>query len=119
MAAIIRRFSATAVIAMLLSCVLIGPAYALDCPTPQSNNPIGVDPAATKVVDLLKTSTAANVPNIVSLLRSLYPNLQPADLVNHLIAAYCPIVNARPGISDAEKSAALEAFAQAVTRAAF
>ena len=103
MAAIKEIVWKTAPIALLLSGLLIGQANALECPVRQPNNPIGVDPTATKVIDLLKTATSANVPDIVGLLRSLYPNLQPADLVNHLIAAYCPILNARAAMPEAEK----------------
>jgi hypothetical protein len=122
MTAIKKIVSKTAPIALLLSGLLAGQANALDCPVRQPGNPVGVDPAAMKVVELLKTAssgTSSSAPEIVGVLRSLYPNLQPAELVNHLIAAYCPLLNARAAMPEAEKKAALESFAQAVTRAAF
>jgi hypothetical protein len=117
------RTQSSRVVIGLASIALSGSAWALECPVRQADNPIGVDQASAKVAEILKTSSGLaltnNMPTVVNLLRSSYPKLEPAQVVNHLIAAYCPILNARQDIADPEKTTILEGFAAAATRAAF
>ena len=44
-------------------------------------------------------------------LRSRHPNASEGEIVNYLITAYCPTINARPGTSFGEKQQALRSFA--------
>jgi hypothetical protein len=47
---------------------------------------------------------------ILSDLRSRYPGVQNAELVNYMITAYCPVVAQLAGLSDAEKQAQVGRF---------
>jgi hypothetical protein len=115
-----RALSAGAFIGAMM---FAGAALALECPASQPDNPIGVDPAAAKVAAMIGSSTddalTNNMPTLVGLLRSSMPSLQPAQIVNHLIAAYCPLLQARPNLPEVEKKALMESFAAAAAKAAF
>jgi hypothetical protein len=47
-------------------------------------------------------------------LRKRYPQATDTKLVNYLVGAYCPVVAQMPGLSDGQKTAAIERFAAKV-----
>jgi hypothetical protein len=53
---------------------------------------------------------ADEISTAVAQLRSRHPNASRGAVANFLITAFCPIINARPGMSGDEKKQALRAF---------
>ena len=98
-------------------------AVALECPRPQSVAKPGVleEPEATIAAmapALSGPDAARRAPELVARVRARYPTAQPAEIVNFLITAYCPVAVAQ-GRDDAASLALVEAFAGAVTQALY
>ena len=98
-----------------------GPALALECPAPQKLTGPGVlretQAQINDTATLLATGDVGNrVPMIVADLRKRYPGVENAEVVNYLMAAYCPIVAALSGLSDAEKQARMDRFVSQLTQ---
>jgi hypothetical protein len=96
-------------------------AHALECPVPQPLTRPGVlreTPAqATEVSNRLAAGDVDNqVTTIAADLRARYPGVENAELVNYLMAAYCPIVARLSGLSEAEKQARMDAFVTRLAR---
>jgi hypothetical protein len=94
---------------------LAGPAFALECPAAQKLTRPGVlqetQAQINNVANLLATGDVGNrVPAIIADLRRRYPGVENAEVVNYLMAAYCPIVARLSGLSDAEKQARMDRF---------
>ena len=114
---IMRGAGAAASVAALIGAA--APARALECPVPQSASRPGViKEAPVQIVELAPMlgggDVAAEVPKIVDALRKRYPKAHPAEIVNTLIAAYCPAVQQAAGLSEAQKTARVEDFSKAV-----
>jgi hypothetical protein len=97
------------------------PAQALECPAPKALTRPGVlreTPAQiTAMSNLLATGDVSNrVSVVVADLRARYPGVENAELVNYLMAAYCPIVARLSGLSEAEKQARMDNFVSQVAQ---
>ncbi|SRR5260370_4940497 len=101
----------------LLLCVTTAAAF--ECPTSQPGGEAGVikgtpDQIAEFSSLLAGDELGARISRTVEALRKRYPSADSAELANFLIMAYCPNVNAMPGLSDAEKTSKVRAFADRV-----
>jgi hypothetical protein len=96
-------------------------AHALECPVPKPLTRPGVlreTPAQVAgVSNLLATGDVGNRATIIAAdLRARYPGVENAELVNYLMAAYCPIVARLPGLSEVEWRARMDAFVSRLAR---
>jgi hypothetical protein len=94
-------------------------AQALECPLPQPSNAPGViKETPAEIAELAPVLVGADVttqiPSIVDGLKKRYPGAGSAELANYLITAYCPGVAKAADLSDAEKTARVNAFSKAV-----
>jgi hypothetical protein len=99
----------------------IATALALECPAPQPLNHAGVlqETAAqtAQVANLLATGDDDNrIRVIVDDLRARYPGIQNAEIVNYLMAAYCPVVAQLSGLGQLEKQARMDRFVTQLSR---
>ena len=98
----------------------LGNALAIECPLPQ---PIEGPTTRPVNAELERQQSApdvyGNAPQLFAAMRALYPKAPSAAIVNYLIASFCPIVNATPGIGEDLKAARLKSFADAVAAAAY
>jgi len=107
-------------VAVVLVTLLSAPAvHALECPKPQPTSRPGVIPeSAVKIDDLsalLDSGDHANrIRVLVQNLRQSYPSAENAEVVNYLVAAFCPMVNQLNGLGDAEKQGRIDAFTRQV-----
>lgn len=103
---------------LLLVLAAIRPALALECPVPQPGGPDVLRESASQIAalsELLASGDLDNrVPTLVDDLRRRHPAARPSEIVNYLVAAYCPIVAARAGLDEAAKRARVERFASQV-----
>jgi len=85
-------------------------ASALECPKLQALS--GSDATLPDLTQQLSSKDVlSQVPGILGSLKEKYPGVSKPMLVNYLIAAYCPVVNAETGLSDEEKMARVREFA--------
>ncbi len=91
-------------------------AHALECPTLQSLDGSGKTPDLTAQ---LSKDPLRQVPGVLGALREQFPNASKPQLVNYLIAAYCPVVKADTALSEEEKQARVREFADKVVSSAF
>jgi hypothetical protein len=113
-----RRFAGGVMHAIMIASLvpaLAMPAAALQCPAPQPLARPGIlkeTRAQTQVVaTLLATGDDANrIRVIVDDLRARYPGVENAEIVNYLMAAYCPVVAQLSGLGEQEKQARLDCF---------
>jgi hypothetical protein len=107
-----------------LSVALAGAAGAqaapLECPRAQEG---GVSAALTAAdAEILKSEDrgdlAVEINEIVNRLQLQWPALSYAEIVNALIAAYCPVVAGQPDLTDAQRQARVERFAGLAQRLA-
>jgi hypothetical protein len=112
-------------VATLAAAVLLGsaalPAFALDCPKPQPTAKPGIlkeTPAQMTAVgkQLASGDTFNAIASTTADLRIRYPGVENAEVVNYLVTAYCPAVAADSKLSEAQKKAAVDAFAAQVMR---
>ena len=107
----------------ILSCSLSLAAFgvrALECPAPQPAGRAGViaepQAAIAAMAPLLAApDAAARASDIVAQVRQRYPAAQSDEIVNFLVTAYCPIVNAQ-SLAEAEKLERVNTFSAAVMR---
>ena len=97
----------------LLFGLSFGPAFALDCPAPQLGSQAGtIKESSDDIKNLSKrlmNNGQENVVKEVALeLKNKYPAATTGEIVNYLVSAYCPGVNQKTGLSDVEKSRAVE-----------
>jgi hypothetical protein len=93
---------------------------ALECPKPQpTSRPAIIPESAVKIDDLsalLESGDDANrIRVLVQNLRQSYPAAENAEIVNYLVAAFCPMVNQLNGLGDAEKEGRIDAFTRQVS----
>ena len=93
-------------------------AMAIDCPQPQAASPFVLaqtQEEQTRLAQLLATGDMENrLAEIVAELRTANPGVPRVALVNYLVGAYCPAVNAMPDLNDAAKTRKVGAFAELV-----
>jgi hypothetical protein len=110
---------ATALAVLLV--VVVTSARALECPTPQTSTGPGIlkeTPAQSqRVASLLSTGDDDNrIRVIVDDLRSRYPGVRNVEIINYLMAAYCPSVAQLSGLGEQEKQARMDRFASQLSR---
>ena len=95
----------------------------IDCPTPQSGQAAGMLGESLSQIkaagDELGQGTENEIAEVTARLRKRHANAKNAEIVNYLVTAYCPRVNARPSLDKAAKQQALQAFsarAEAIMR---
>lgn len=98
---------------------LVASAHAFECPLPQPKSQPGViKETPADIADLAPVlaggDVGAQISKIVDALRKRYPAAGSAEIANYLITAYCPGVDKTAGLSDAQKTARVEAFSKAV-----
>ncbi len=109
------RSLALALIALLTSSGVIAPASALECPIPQPLAGPGVlkeTPAEIEAAGKMLSSGDAGQQTqaMIADLRSRYPKVENAELVNYIITAYCPVITGTSALSEAEKTAKMDQF---------
>lgn len=87
----------------------------LACPIVQGGQVRGTLEETSREIDnmgqQLGSGGADEISTAVARLRSRHPNASAGAVANYLITGYCPIINARSGMSADEKKQALRAFA--------
>jgi hypothetical protein len=117
MARIRQPLSAIAACVMLMA---VGVAHALECPVAQPTGRAGVIAEPTTLIAALAPvlsgpDASGRAAEIVAQTRQRYPGAQPDEIVNFLVTAYCPVVNAQ-SLPESEKQSMVSAFAAAVMR---
>jgi len=90
-------------------------ADAFGCPhvSGTGGNSALTDPGGD-LLEMMTGATPETMPNrtraLVTALRASNSSISNADLSNYLVAAYCPFIANQPGLSKAEKQAALQDF---------
>ena len=115
------RVSGVAVAAWLC---LSQSCMALECPAPQ---PAGAPGAIVETPEqigelsqILGSGDLGNrIPVYVRDLKARHPNVSAGEIVNYLVTAYCPVVNALNGLGAAEQQSRMDAFASQVAQAAY
>lgn len=91
-------------------------ARALECPAP----PKLADAAQPDLTGQLSSKDVlAQVPGIIGSLHQQFPRVGAPQLVNFLIATYCPIVKDDASLSEDEKQARIREFADRVVANAY
>ena len=95
--------------------VTISSAAALECPAPQPLARAGVlkeTPAQIQALsNLLASGDEENrIAVTVADLRTRYPGVENAEIINYLMAAECPVVAKLGGLGEQEKRARLDRF---------
>ncbi len=95
-----------------------GTGVALECPEPQTAASAGILKEPEREINdlsrlLASGDTENRISEIVADLRRRYPAADGAELVNFLVTAYCPAVNAED-ISEEAKTAKIETFSSHV-----
>jgi len=103
----------------LLFVFVFSPAFALECPLPQTGAQAGTIKESSddikKLTKRLMNNNQENVVTEVALeLKQKYPAATAGEIINYLVTAYCPVINQKDGLSDTEKSQAIEAFSSRV-----
>jgi hypothetical protein len=118
-----RSFRAATILATVGMTSLAGlsPARALECPASHPLKRPGVireSPAQIHALSsLLASGDAENRIGVtVAELRARYPGVENAEIVNYLVAAYCPVVAQMTGLGQQEKQARVDRFVSEVSR---
>jgi hypothetical protein len=104
-----------------LGLLSVPPAAALECPANQPLTRPGVlQETAAQKADLTKLLATGDTDNrvrvILSDLRTRYPTVENAELINYLAVAYCPVVAQLSGLGEQEKQARMDQFVGQVVR---
>lgn len=104
-------------IAMVLGaaaiCVTLSSVCAMECP---SLKPFGGSAGVPTDLEkqLASTDVLAQIPGIVSQLHQQTPAAPKGEIVDYLVAAYCPVVKADSRLSEQERQAKVREFTNAV-----
>ena len=105
-------FAAVAVLAPAAS------AFALECPSMKAiTGESAAQPDLT--AQLSAPDVLAQVPGIYGSLKTQFAGVSNAQLADYLIAAYCPIVKGDASLSEQEKKARVDEFADKVVSTAY
>ena len=95
----------------------------IECPTPQSGQAVGTlgeSPREIKAAgDELGQGNENQIAEVAARLKRQHANANSAEIINYMVTAYCPVVNARPSLDKAAKQQSLQAFsarAEAIIR---
>jgi hypothetical protein len=95
---------------------MAGSAMAFECPAPQASSPFVLKETQQQQNQLSQLLASGDVENrlgeIVTDLRQRHPEASRVEIVNYLVAAYCPAVAAMPGVSDDTKTQKVRRFAE-------
>lgn len=91
------------------------PALAFECPAPQPLARPGVLKETPDQIKVLSAALAAGddkakISDIVSGLRAEHPGVEPAEIMNYMITAYCPVVAQKQGLSDPQRQTQVDQF---------
>jgi hypothetical protein len=94
---------------------LAGSAAALECPRPQPLAKPGVLAETPGDIAILSTALVAGhdpqkIREIVDGLRQEHPGVEPAEIMNYLIAAYCPVAAKAAGLTEAQRQTMVDQF---------
>jgi mono/diheme cytochrome c family protein len=89
-------------------------ARRFDCPAVGQGADPSLDPNLTAVLGGEMTQRSVAYASVIDTYKAQYPDAGTADIVNNLVAAYCPVI-AKRAISDQAKSQALKRFALTIT----
>jgi hypothetical protein len=95
--------------------MLAGSASALGCPKPQPLAKPGVLKETPGDIAVLSTALAAGhekekIREIADGLRQEHPGVEPAEILNYLIAAYCPVAAKASGLTEAQRQTLVDQF---------
>lgn len=98
-----------------LGLAVAGPVLALECPAPQPLTRPGIlqeTPAQKAYVSTLLAGdeTGNQIRVVVRDLRTRYPGVENAELINYLMAAYCSGVAQLTGLGEQEMQARMDRF---------
>ncbi|MGE4480769.1 c-type cytochrome [Acidocella sp.] len=93
----------------------------LGCPRiSPAGGPTTVADPGKGLLDIYQGATAATLPNrtreLITAMRAKNSAISNADLTNTLVAAYCPVLANKPGMSLADKKSALKDFIAAAQK---
>ena len=99
----------------VLAIAAAGPSLALECPRPQPLARPGVLKETPAEVSKLSAVLAAGhdeakIQDIVSGLRLEHPGVEPAEIMNFLITAYCPVAAQAKGLTEAGRQTMVDQF---------
>ena len=113
-----RLFTSGLMVASLFG-LGVEPALALECPMAHDTGRPGAIKETPKTVAQLSTVLGQEgeraAPRVIHDLRERHPAASKGAIMNYLITAYCPAVNSRSDLTEAQKKAKLESFQRAVT----
>lgn len=89
-------------------------ARRFDCPDVGQGGDASLDPKMIAVLGGEMAQRSVAYASIIDTYKAQYPDADMADVVNNLVAAYCPVI-ARSAMSDQAKSLALKRFALTIT----
>jgi mono/diheme cytochrome c family protein len=89
-------------------------ARRFDCPDVGQGGDASLDPKMIAVLGGEMAQRSVAYASIIDTYKAQYPDAGMADVVNNLVAAYCPVI-ARSAMSDQAKSLALKRFALTIT----
>ena len=100
---------------LTLGLAVAGPVLALECPTPQPLTRPGIlqeTPAQKADMSTLLAGdeTGNQIRVVVRDLRTRYPGVENAELINYLMAAYCSGVAQLTGLGEQEMQARMDRF---------
>jgi mono/diheme cytochrome c family protein len=89
-------------------------ARRFDCPDVGQGGDASLDPKMIAVLGGEMAQRSVAYASVIDSYKAAHPDAGMADVVNNLVAAYCPVI-ARRAISDQAKSMALKQFALTIT----
>lgn len=108
---------ASAVMAMFVGA--FGTAAAIECPLPQAGAPGVLPESEDKIKELAGLLASGDLDNRINLiiadLRRRYPDADNGAIVNYLVTAYCPVVEAQ-SLGDEEKTQKVNNFSSQVLK---
>jgi len=99
---------------LALSAYASDAARRFDCPDVVQGGAASLDPSLIAALSGRLAQRSVGYATLVDMYKAQYPDADTADIVNNLVAAYCPVV-ARSGGSDQAKRTALNQFALNIT----
>jgi hypothetical protein len=104
---------------MLVMMLTVSPAESFDCPVPQPvTDSVAIKETQARITQLSEALEAdesgAVTEGTIYELRQRYPKTTFAEIVNYMVAAYCPIVAKNDSLNDAEKKSRVDSYAEQV-----
>ena len=100
-----------------------GNSEQINCPTDQNGRTAGTLGESLSQIkaagDELGQGTENQIAEVAARLRKRNTNADDAEIINYVVTAYCPVINAMPSLDKAAKQQSLQAFsvrAEAIIR---